>query len=146
MAWQRTPTRVMFLVLVTGLMGLGCGGETGPARFPITGKVTFAGQPVKFGTIQFDPDKGNDGPQGFAEIRDGVFDTAKGGQGAIRGKIVAKINGYESAPASANSEDPVPTLFVNYQVHFEMTDKPMTKDFDVPKQASENKADPADGP
>ncbi len=147
MAWQRTPTRVVLLVLVTCLMGLGCGGgDSGPARFPLTGKVTFEGQPVKFGTIQFDPDKGNEGPQGFAEIRDGAFDTSKGGQGAVHGKIVAKINGYESAPASANSEDPVPTLFVNHEVRFEMSDKVTTKDFDVPKQASQKKADPGAGP
>lgn len=146
MAWQRTPLRVVFLVFVTGMAGLGCGGDTGPARFQLSGKVTFAGQPVKFGSIQFDPDKGNEGPQGFAEIRDGVFDTAKGGQGAVRGKIVAKINGYESAPVSANSEEPIPALFVNYEVHFEMQDKATAKDFDVPKLASDNKVDPGAGP
>lgn len=146
MNWQRTPFRVLSLVFGLGLLGLGCGGDSGPTRFPLTGKVTFAGQPVKFGMIQFEPDKGNQGPQGFAEIRDGSFDTTSGGQDVVPGKVVAKINGYESAPASANSEEPVPTLFVNYEVRFEMSDKLATKDIDVPQQASVKNGDRSTGP
>src|SRR5205807_6772258 len=70
----------------------GCGGSRG---VEVSGEVTFDGKPVPAGRIYFNPDvtKGNDGPQGYAEIHDGKFDTSKGGKGACGGPTVVVISG-----------------------------------------------------
>lgn len=145
---QQPQKAVLFLCLglVIGLVGCG-GGDAGPARFHVSGKVTFDGQPVKFGSIQFDPDTGNKGPQGAAEIRDGSFDTRKKGTGAISGKVVARITGLQGEP-QPNNDEPVKALFEGHEVRFELPAKDTTKDFDVPKQAAEKKANfvPVDNP
>lgn len=48
-------------------------------RVDAWGKVTWKGQPIPRGVIYFGPDggKGNTGPQGYALIVDGLFDTRK---------------------------------------------------------------------
>ena len=53
-----------------------CSGQ-GTDRFDVSGTVTFNGQPVPAGQVVFSPDlsKGNDGPQGYAEIHGGRYDT-----------------------------------------------------------------------
>jgi hypothetical protein len=56
----------------------GCQSESGPTRYRVSGKITFAGQPVPYGEVLFTPDsgKGNSGPQGIATIQEGQYDTA----------------------------------------------------------------------
>lgn len=63
-------------VLVLSLAGCA---KKGPQRYDHWGKITYRGQPIPKGVINFDPDlgAGNDGPQGFAEIENGQFDTRK---------------------------------------------------------------------
>jgi hypothetical protein len=71
--------------VVTGLaLALtGCGGGT--QRIRISGQVTFQGKPVPYGNLVFEPDqsKGNRGPQGYAKIQDGRYDTNNAGTGAL---------------------------------------------------------------
>lgn len=74
----------------------GCG-DSGPPRSDIWGNVLWNGQYVSRGVIYFDPDvsKGNQGPQGFALILDGKYDTrAARSKGCITGPHLAVIHGY----------------------------------------------------
>lgn len=48
------PTRFAFIVLLLGCCSLSaCGQPAGPARYPVSGKVTFNGEPVETGSIVF---------------------------------------------------------------------------------------------
>src|SRR5262245_247161 len=88
-----TPAR---LLLGIGLALLaGCGG--GPKRLHLSGQVLYNGQPVPAGEIYFDPDvaKGKDGPQGFARIENGRYDTRKGGVPLTAGPHVVRILGFD---------------------------------------------------
>lgn len=115
----------------------GCG-NSGPARYHVKGSVDFAGSPVPYGTITFEPDAGNSGPQGFAEIEDGEYDTSKNkGLGVIPGKVIVKISGFKTKPpANANNDDPKPALFQDYVKKIELPAEPSTEDFDIPQTAS----------
>jgi len=75
-----------------------------PVGYPaaIPDSRTFDGRPIPAGIIWLDPDLAakNDGPQGFVEFRDGVFDTRKGGRGHGGGAYVVRIQGYDGTPAN----------------------------------------------
>lgn len=75
---------------------LGCGGAAGPARYDLSGAVTYQGKPVPVGYILFGPDqaRGNDGPGSGAEIKDGVYHT-RPGQGTIGGPHKITINAFD---------------------------------------------------
>jgi hypothetical protein len=136
--FPKCPTGLLELILAVTLVG--CGGSSGPQLYHVSGKVTFDGKPLPFGTIVFEPDKGNSGPQGFAEIRDGEFDTRSAkGEGVVGGKVVASITGFEKAPPDSGSDEPIPALFEQYVVQFEVPMKNLTRDFEVPKDAVNKK-------
>ncbi len=95
--------------LSTGTMGIlllacGCGGgDSGPPRFDISGKVTFDNKPVPYGTIQFMPDstKSNTGPVGYAVIHNGEYSTAAaGGKGVVGGPHQVVVSGFSEKPAA----------------------------------------------
>lgn len=77
----------------------GCG-KAGPVRYRVRGNVTYGGKPVTYGRVVFDPDvtKENTGPQGYAAIENGRFDTgANGGQGTSGGPMMVTLHGFEPA-------------------------------------------------
>lgn len=45
-------------------------------RLPVEGKVTFDGQPVEWGYVQFSPSAGTTGPTSGADIKDGAYEVA----------------------------------------------------------------------
>lgn len=102
----------------------------------VSGKVTFKNEPVPAGHIFFDPDatKSNDGPQGFATIKDGRYDTAaEGGKGVIGGPYVVRIRAYDGKAAE---ELPLGRpLFGHFTESIELPKSQSTKDFDVPENA-----------
>jgi hypothetical protein len=77
----------------------GCG-DDGPRRYDVSGTVAYNGQPLPAGQIFFDPDaaKGHDGPQGYALIKDGRYNTAETDQGPIGGPHIVRIEGYDGKP------------------------------------------------
>lgn len=88
------------MVLVSLCLLVGCQ-EQGPKRYDRWGKVTYKGQPIPRGTIHFDPDlhAPNDGPQGYADIINGEFDTRKKpGLGSGSGKYFLRINAADGIP------------------------------------------------
>lgn len=104
----------------------------GPVRFPVSGKITFDGQPVPRGTIAFEPDTqaGNSGPGGYGTIMDGVF-TTHPRMGAVAGPQIVRIAGFDGKP-TAEMIDGKP-LFPEYNTKADVSEKPATLDFDVPR-------------
>jgi hypothetical protein len=120
------------------LLALGCGGD---AVYHVSGKVTFQGKDVPAGKIYFSPDgaKGATGPTGFADIKDGKYDTSDGGRGVPAGPVVISIEGLDpsSRPEKEKSEDvTAKVLFPRYEVAFDMPKEKTTKDIEVPADAA----------
>ena len=146
---RRHPTRPLarlYAALTSCLFAVGvggCSGEQGPPRHHLSGKVVFNGAPVGFGMIYFQPDAqgGNSGPQGFATIRNGAFDTKREGKGTVGGPMIVRITGFDSEPPKDLSEtEPGPKpLFAEYQTKADLPKEDGNQDFDVPASA-------ADGP
>jgi hypothetical protein len=122
------------IVCVVPLFLTACGQPSN--RFDLSGTVTFKGRPVPAGVIVINPDlsKGNDGPQGFAEIRDGRFDTRTLAKGAPSGAVVLVIDGFDG---KAQPEAPYgQPLFVGHKVWVELPKEPTEKNIDVPDSAA----------
>lgn len=123
------PARWLAITLV---VTAGC--DTGPTRLHLAGQVSFNGQPVPAGEIYFDPDvaKGKDGPQGFARIENGRYDTRNGGKPLTAGPHVVRILGFDG---KARQEDDLPLgrrLFSEYTTAVEVSATPAAHDFEVP--------------
>lgn len=84
-------------LLVGLVLAVGCG-PAEPKLYRVHGTVTYGGQPVPKGLIFFDPT--TDGPQAFAEIEGGAFDTAKKGKGARPGAYNLRINAFDGKPSN----------------------------------------------
>lgn len=112
--------------------------ESGPARHRVRGAVTFAGAPVRSGRIVFEPDggRGNSGPQGFAVIRDGRYDTAERDcKGAVGGPTLVIIDGLEfreGVDATMSGR----LLFPTHEERIDLPKSDTTRDFDVPKKGT----------
>ena len=52
---MRRSTRNLAAFMLALLLSLGCGGDSGPATVPVTGKITQAGQPVANALVVFHP-------------------------------------------------------------------------------------------
>lgn len=107
----------------------GCGPQ-GPARHRVRGSVSYEGRPVPLGRIVFEPDvlEGNRGPQGFAVIENGFFDTAvKQGRGTSGGPMVVTIDAFEpGAPGQ-----PARPLLTNHQERRDLPKDDTKLTFDV---------------
>ncbi len=133
-----TQITLCLLFAITFIVA-GCSdAEKGLKRFKVSGTVTFDGKPVPFGMITFTPDsaKGNEGPQGFAKIIDGKFNTTSGnGRGIIGGAHQIKINGTSEENSGEMGPDDMPItpkpLFKTYKTEFDFPKEDATKDFVV---------------
>jgi hypothetical protein len=125
------------LVLLGSLL-LGCGNSK---LSHVSGKVTFQGQPVPAGKVYILPDgaKGNTGAAGFADIKDGAYDTRlPGGQAAPPGAVIFAVEGINPVPPPNASPDVTTTvLFPRYEVPGELTPSANTKDIEVPATAAQ---------
>ena len=113
----------------------GCGGASGPARYPLSGTVTYDGEPVPVGFIHFVPDveRGNSGPAAGAAIERGRFSTPRG-KGTVGGPHRVVIEGYDGVPFDS-PEGPQPSgqsLFPGFHTHAELPLHAATIDFPVP--------------
>jgi len=124
------------MVLAAGLLlaaAPGCG-RRGPERFRVRGTVTHAGKPVQLGRVVFEPHaaRGNDGPQGFAPIENGRFDTAGPHcRGSVGGPMLLRIDGFEMT----GGEDPAASgklLFPTHEEAIELPRADVVREFVVP--------------
>lgn len=125
---------VSVVSLSTPIVLVGCG-ERPPTQYHVSGNVTFGGKPVPAGSILFEPDttKGNQGPAGFAKIKDGKYDTRNSGQGTVGGPHVVRITGLDGIPAEELPEGAL--LFPEYKTEVDLPKQNSTQDFDVPASA-----------
>ena len=134
---------VSFLVLCS--MALGCGENNG---YRVSGKVSFMGKPVPAGKIYFMPDgsKKNSGAAGFADIKDGLYDTAlPGGYGSPGGAVIIALEGNDPTASPDKKASPNVTtklLFARYEVPVELPKGVSTKDIDVPAEAAKGPKQP----
>ena len=135
------------LVAAVAALALGCGG--GDKGYRVSGKVTFKNQPVPVGKIYFTPDtsKGNTGPTGYADIKDGQYDTSSGnGRGFVGGPVVIMIEGFDPNQAGKADKDDksgevlIKSLFPRYDLPTELPKENTTKDIDVPADAVNRQA------
>jgi hypothetical protein len=78
----------------------GCNGDS---LYDVKGTVNLDGNPVPAGVIWFEPDvsKGNtNGPQGYAQIKDGKFDTRQNGRGVRAGLYTIRVEAFDGKPAN----------------------------------------------
>jgi len=130
-----SPRRSL-LVLGLGLVLVATGCERGPARRHVAGQVLHAGKPVPAGEIYFDPDvrKNHDGPQGFARIKDGRFDTRDLGKPLAPGPHVVRILGFDGKTPPGQDLPLGRRLFREYTTKTTIADEDgVTLNFDVPK-------------
>jgi len=130
----RHPLALTLLCFATG-----CGSQENSYR--VSGKVTYDGKPVPAGRVIFEPDaaKGNTGPQGFAVITNGEFDTARpGSKGSIGGPMLVKIDGFDGVPRGEEGPPLGTPLFPAGDVQeLDLPKADSTHDFAIPQtQAS----------
>jgi hypothetical protein len=113
----------------------GCSSR-GPSLFDVSGTVTFNGRPVPFGKVYFNPDPMMNpaSPQGFADIKDGRYDTAQSGRGTPGGAFTVRMEGFDGHSTAAFPYGQL--LFDDYQVKVELPAENTRKDFDVPASAA----------
>jgi hypothetical protein len=93
------------------LAGLaGCGPGHGLTLGRVQGKVTYKGEPVRFGTVAFEPaaDKGTDGPIAMGNIKeDGtyVLSTSDPGDGAVVGHHRISVVGLDPVQVKKSAEE-----------------------------------------
>ena len=107
-------------------------------RVDIWGAVTYKGQPVPAGVIIINPDlsKGNDGPQGMAEIKDGRYDTRSLEKGAPSGAVIFMIDGFDGVPQGDQTLGK--PLFVGYKLSLDIPKEPTEKNIEVPDTAGQS--------
>jgi hypothetical protein len=97
--------------------------------YRVSGVVTHAGKPIPKGLIFFDPKA--DGPQGFANIVDGKYDTAIQGKGIRGGSYNIRVNGFDGK--EANEAPFGQALFPEYNGAKDLPQEDSTYDLEIPK-------------
>jgi hypothetical protein len=97
--------------------------------YRVSGVVTYNGKPIPKGLIFFDPQ--TDGPQGFANIVSGKYDTAQQGKGVRGGTYAIRVNGFDGK--EANEAPFGQALFPEYTGTKELPKQNSTYDLDIPK-------------
>ena len=125
-------TAVLCVLAASVLGWAGCGNQ-GVPRYNLSGTVTFQGKPVPAGRIIFEPDvrKGNDGPQGYSDIKDGKYGTDRFGKGAVAGPLIVTIIGTTGENASEANMLGQP-LFPRYKTTIDLPKEAIEYDFEVP--------------
>jgi hypothetical protein len=120
----------MWLVLPLFVLACGCGSsEEGPAKFHLSGKVTFEGQPVPQGTVLLIPTGDTKGPAGQARIVNGQYSTQEqGGTPVIAGDLLVQVEGFE---ADAPGQEFAKALFKPFETSHKMTNADGTLDIEV---------------
>lgn len=114
------------LLLITG-----CKPE-GPARYNLSGSITYQGQPVRGGEIHFTPDnsKNNSGPGSYAAIRHGRFETLPG-KGTVGGPHVLTIICFRDIPGEV-PEDQLKELCPPQELRLDLPTVDGTRDLVLP--------------
>jgi len=137
---EQLTVMIRFAVLCLALAGCPASSPSGPQRAHVTGKITFAGQPVPYGTVSFIPPEGSGLPVSGAEIRDGKYDVRNLG-GVPVGTHRVEINGWATPPQKMEAADLVapaapPLIPEKYNTKSELSltvesNRPLEQNFDL---------------
>ena len=116
----------------------GCA-PSGPTRYEVTGKATYAGKPIPAGQIVFESQKGADEPgvMGMAAIKNGQYRSLpeKGPASGPQIVRIAGFEGHENAPPEILEVYPQgKPVFQEYTTKIELPKENTSMDFDVPAQ------------
>ena len=129
---QRPAGRTFGLMLALVLTA-GCG-KAQPKLSQLSGKVTFKGQPVPAGYINFQAEAG---PVKMVRIVNGTYDTATAKEpGIYPGKVVIRIAGFDGKKLDYFPDGK--QIFNPYELHDTISEGTSTKDFEVPASAANN--------
>jgi len=134
---NRSPGPAAGLLLAAFVSLIACSGcpspQDGPDRFLLTGKATYAGKPIPHGSMMLEPDesKGNRGPVGVADIREGHYQI-RDRKGHVGGPHVVTILGHTGVRTANPDEDT--SLFPPFQILVDLPAKNSQYDFDVPAE------------
>jgi hypothetical protein len=120
---------VLGTLFLVGWAFVATGCTKGEKLYRVSGKVTFDGKPIPKGNIFFDPQA--DGPQGYASILDGKYDTAAG-KGVRGGQYNIRVNGFDGK--EANEAPFGQALFPEYTGTKELPAEDSTFDLEIPKK------------
>lgn len=122
---------VLGLAAFVAVSTFGCGGASGPARYKLSGTVTYDGKPVPAGEVAFEPDssKGNSGPGSLTLIKDGKYQTEPD-KGVVGGPYIVRIAGFDGVPVGDSTEGT--GLFPRYETKVDLPKQDGTQDFTVP--------------
>lgn len=95
----RFATSTLTLLLITVVVG--CGGAEQAKVVQVTGKVMLDGQPMKFGTVTFQPSKGQPASGEIKSNGEFALSTYRPGDGAAVGRHKVKITSYSSQDPAA---------------------------------------------
>ena len=99
--------RICMLILVAILPVLGCSSsEDLPPRYSAEGTVKLDGEPLKQGTLNFNPDvdAGTNGPSALAIVKDGNFAVPEE-RGLVEGQVVAYLTVYDAEQQVEEGEE-----------------------------------------
>jgi hypothetical protein len=94
-------------LLAVAASGCGRGGKQIPNRVPVSGRVTLAGQPLAYGTVQFVPES-PEGHSAMATIKAGSFTlaSAESFPGVVKGSYKVSIVSPQPIDPSNRPSDP----------------------------------------
>jgi hypothetical protein len=131
---SRFASSFLLLGLCVSLVGCSAGKSK---SYGVSGTATFNGNPIPVGRVYFDPDptKNGTGPQGFADIKDGRYDTAQKGKGIVGGSYIVRVEGFDG---QGSERSPLgKPLFVTYTQSVELPAQNEQMDIQVPASAAE---------
>jgi hypothetical protein len=128
MNWTKTAGFGLALFGLLAMSGCGASAGTPPATLPVQGKVTYKGQPLTGGSIDFEPDGA--GREAHARIKnDGTFtlSTYSENDGAVPGlhrvAVTGSAKGVRSLPAKYRG---FASSGIEVEVTKDKTDYPIT--------------------
>jgi hypothetical protein len=83
-----------FAILGTAILALGGCSRDGVQRAEVSGTVTFNGEPVKEGSINFFPTEGTKGPEAGGAILDGKYHIPRA-KGPVVGKNRVELRAFQ---------------------------------------------------
>lgn len=89
--------RMALWLAVACVLVAGCGRDSNPRRLPLAGTVTFAGQPVDDGLIEFIPVDATPGPSFGGVVKAGRYDVPAAQGGYEGGTYRVQINGSRAS-------------------------------------------------
>ena len=104
---------LVMLVMAVAVLASAGGCKRNPRVVPVKGKVLYNGQPLPFGSVMFQPDKGQ--PAVGDLTSDGTFTLSSYGpnDGAVPGKHSVSVSCYEGQrPGKAGGGDSLGKLMI----------------------------------